>query len=561
MNLRKQPKTQTKTSRLQWRPVFLGLVGAVLFFWMSLLPSLLPRPWWLQGVISGIAMAVGYGLGVGSSALLRWFIGRDPSPAFKRQVWQFSKILLPAATAGFVLLGLAWQNEVRHILDVEPISATYALTAALVTIIVFWLLLAVSRAVRTNTRKLRHMLQRKLPPRVGAAIALVVSVVFVYWLLSGLLATNMYRIANNAFGARDNTIPVGVYQPTSDLKSGSPASLIPWEKIGFQGRGFVGTGPDASAIESYTKQPAKEPIRVYAGLASADSAQARAQLALAELKRTKAFDRDVLVLATATGTGWLDPDVMDAVEYLHGGDTAIVSQQYSYLPSWISFLVDQENAREAGRALYDTVIEAWAAEPEATRPKLIVYGLSLGSFGGQAAFSGVNDMRRSVDGVLFVGSPNDSETWRQITDRRDAGTPEWQPTYAGGTAVRFASTKEDIVQDPEQWNDKTRILFQQHGSDPVVWFSFDLLFHKPDWLAEQRAPDVSPATRWYPIVTFLHVGLDQAIAASAPIGRGHYYMDTAVHAWAAVVPPVGWSVQDSDKLQHYLDQQNSYPSY
>lgn len=326
-----------------------------------------------------------------------------------------------------------------------------------------------------------------------------------------------------------------------------------WDKIGFQGRKFVGTGPSKEDIESYTKQTALEPIRVYAGKSTAETAEERAQLALDELKRTGAFDRDVLVIATATGTGWLDPSVVDALEYLHGGNTAIVSQQYSYLPSWISFLVDQERAREAGRVLYDTVLEEWATLPEDNRPKLLVYGLSLGSFGSQAAFSGINDIRRSVDGALFTGSPNDSEVWRKTTDNRDEGSPEWQPTYKKGEAVRFASTREDIIKSDGTWQDNTRILFLQHATDPVVWFSFDLIFNKPDWLNESRGRGVSESTRYFPIVTFLQVTLDQAIAASAPIGYGHYYVDTPVYAWAAVYQPADWSVEKSDALQTFLN--------
>ena len=33
----------------------------------------------------------------------------------------------------------------------------------------------------------------------------------------------------------------------------------------------------------------------------------------------------------------------------------VVSMQYSFLPSWLSFLVDQENARQAGQALFEAV--------------------------------------------------------------------------------------------------------------------------------------------------------------------------------------------------------------
>ena len=107
--------------------------------------------------------------------------------------------------------------------------------------------------------------------------------------------------------------------------------------------------------------------------------------------------------------------------------------------------------------------------------------------------------------------------------------------------------------------DETRILYLQHGNDPVVWFSFDLLFKKPDWLNENHADAVSHQTRWYPVVTFLQIGLDQAIAGSAPIGQAHYYNDTTAYAWASVMPPSGWTIKDSDKLQCFFkDQKDIY---
>ena len=51
--------------------------------------------------------------------------------------------------------------------------------------------------------------------------------------------------------------------------------------------------------------------------------------------------REVLVVATSTGTGWIDPDASEALEMMYQGDSAIVSMQYSYLPSWISTLLDK----------------------------------------------------------------------------------------------------------------------------------------------------------------------------------------------------------------------------
>ena len=105
------------------------------------------------------------------------------------------------------------------------------------------------------------------------------------------------------------------------------------------------------------------PIRVYAGLNSAEELEERADLVLEEMIRVGAFDRAVLIVAVPTGTGWMDPAAMDTLEYLHGGDTAIVAMQYSYLTSWISLLVEPGYGSAAGRELFRTVYGHWTALP------------------------------------------------------------------------------------------------------------------------------------------------------------------------------------------------------
>lgn len=547
---------RTKQSVMAWRPVFLGAIFSLVSLCFSLLPSLLPRPWLMQGFVSGLSMALGYGIGLAVSGVTRWFVQKELPSNIKYWAWRLLAVVGPITTVILLVLGYHWQKEVKGLLGMSETGGQQYAQVILSTAVFFLVFMAIGKLVRKMGSKFKRFYDTRLPTRVGLALAIATSTLVIYLFVSGVVFNSFLRVTNNMFGARDKTAPAGVTQPLSKYRSGSKESLIPWSAVGFQGRGFVGDGdkrgPDAAAIQSYTKQPAQEPIRAYAGLDSASTAEKRAQLVVAELKRTGAFNRQVLVVATATGTGWLDPKVVDSIEYMYNGNTAIVSQQYSFLPSWISFLVDQDKARETGRVLYDAVVDEWSQLPADNRPKLLVYGLSLGSFGGQSAFSGVNDIRRSVDGALFVGTPNDTELWRNITDNRDKGSPEWQPVYRGGQTVRFASSKEDITRDSDKWQGK-KVLFMQHANDPVVWFNFDTILHKPDWLNEKRGRNVSVATRWYPFVSFLQIGLDQAIAASAPIGQGHYYMDTAVYSWAGVLPPTGWTAEKSASLQKYLD--------
>ena len=85
--------------------------------------------------------------------------------------------------------------------------------------------------------------------------------------------------------------------------------------------------------------------------------------------------------------------------------------------------------------------------------------------------------------------------------------------------------------------ERSAALYMQHASDPVVWFSFDLLFNEPDWLKEAPGPDVSPAMRWYPFVTFFQVTVDQFFGVTVPNGHGHNYGNTIANAWAAVAVP------------------------
>src|SRR4029453_4474310 len=211
----------------------------------------------------------------------------------------------------------------------------------------------------------------------------------------------------------------GVAPPTTALRSGGPGSLVSWESLGRQGRTITGTGPSAKAIAEFTGSPAKEPIRAYAGTLSAEDVEARAELAVDDLERAGGFDRGNLLVATTTGSGWLDSGAIDSFEYENGGDSAIGAMQYSYLPPRPPYLVAQKKAREAGRELFDAVYDRWSKLPAAHRPRLFVFGLSLGSFGGETAFSGEYDLRNRTAGALFAGPPNFNTLYREFTDDRD----------------------------------------------------------------------------------------------------------------------------------------------
>src|SRR4029453_1765789 len=141
--------------------------------------------------------------------------------------------------------------------------------------------------------------------------------------------------------------------------------------------------------------------------------------------------------------------------------------QSSHRPPWTSYLVDQQKAREAGRELFDAVYDRWSKRPASGRPRLFVFGLSLGSFGGETAFSGEYDLRNRTAGSLFAGPPNFNTLYREFTDDRDPGSEEVEPVYKDGRPVRFTNdVAGGVAPASTAWNG-TRVLYLQHPSDPI----------------------------------------------------------------------------------------------
>ena len=532
-----------------------GLVGALLFFFLSLTPSLLPRPWLYEALVAGFGSLFGYGFGV----LVWWVIRKiwkgPVAPGVSRWGWIAMAGVAPIIVVGSLIAGSRWQNEVRRLVGEPEAPSGHFIAIAVVSALIFVVFLFIARGVRWVNRHLATLLGRVIPAALAQTVAVIAVALALYWLLTGVLFDQAVTLADNTYSSQNEGTPTGVTQPTSSLRSGSEGSLSAWDTLGYQGRGFVGSGPTASDITSITGEPAEEPIRVYVGLDGADTAQGRAELAVRELERTGAFDRKVLVVAAATGTGWLEPAAVNSVEYLWGGDTAIASIQYSFLPSWISFLVDKERAADAGQALFDAVYDKWSDLPAKQRPQLIAYGLSLGSFAGQSAFASAGDMAARTNGALWLGSPSFSEPHGDIESGRDAGSPQWRPIYDKGETVRFGAIASDFVGDPATDWTHPRVAYLQHANDPVVWWDPHLLLERPDWLDETPGPDRSPSMRWIPVVTFLQVTVDQFFGTSVPDLQGHNYGGTMVDAWQAVVPADGWSESDLDALQKTIDSQ------
>jgi uncharacterized membrane protein len=519
------------------------------FYCLSFTPSLLPRPWFLQGVVAGITAATGYAAGTAIGALvrLRWW----PRRRVELIAWRILFLLVPVLILGALWLGTRWQRELRVRLGMAPQQEYDILRTVGVSLLTFGLILLIARMLRLATHGIARLLGHLVPESAAYCAGFLVVATLSYGAFDGLLIDNLYTTADRSAAVTDSGTGHGVVRPASALRSGGPGSLVSWESLGRQGRNFVTNAPSQAELSAFTGRPSLYPIRLYAGLESAATVQERASLVVREMERTGAFDRSVVAVFTPTGTGWVDNNVTTSLEYMYGGDTALVSMQYGYLPSWISFLMDRGKVVEAAAALITAVQQEWAAMPASTRPKLLIFGESLGTYGTEKTFGSAERMVAGADGILLEGPTFANPIHQQLSKERAPGTTVWDPTYPA-LPVEFACRAAELR---ELTGPRPKVVYMQNSSDPVVWWSPSLLWHRPQWLRGERGPDVTPDMHWYPGITFWQTTVDLIFANKAPTGHGHTYKSGTVDGWAAVAAPPGWTTYDTVRLRALLDGQ------
>ena len=531
-----------------------GLLIGTLFFAASLTPTLIPRNYLTQGVLSGCSAAAGYGVGF----FLRWLWHYLGLPEPKARFLRISKIVAVVACAAIGLAFLwrasEWQNSIRSVMGLEPVDSVHPLEVGALALVTFVILITLARLFKITLYFVSRHLNRFVPKRVSYVVGTTIAVIVFWSIADGVVFRYGLRFADSSFQRLDRLMPPDERQPTDPAKTGSAASLVRWQDLGRMGRSYVATAPTAAQIGALTGKPAKEPVRVYVGLQSAEKPQERARLALEELKRTGGFERSALVIITPTGTGWVDEQGIDPVEFLHNGDIASVAAQYSYLASWLSLLVEPGYGAEQARALFTEVYGYWRTLPKETRPKLYLYGLSLGALSSELSNELFEVLGDPYQGALWVGPPFPSRIWNAITADRNPGTPQWLPEFRDGSYVRFTAQKNALAIPGAVWG-PLRIVYLQYASDPITFFDAHAFYREPDWMKTPRGPDVSPELRWYPVVTFLQLVLDIAIGTTSPMGHGHVYAaEHYIDAWLEVTDVKDWSPEEVTRLkQHFID--------
>ncbi|MFA0813072.1 alpha/beta hydrolase [Microbulbifer epialgicus] len=528
-----------------------GLFLGAIFFALSLTPSLIPRSAYVQGILSGVSFTLGYSFGV-LIRLLWKYLEIPDIPLNNRQRQVVKRWVIISGTFlifGFLWQGTYWQNSVRTLMGMPAVSGAGLITIGVVALIVFLFLRLIGRGFHKVVLVVSAPLAKRIPERVAMIAGLLVALLLYWSILNGVLLRLGLHAISIVYEQLDEVIAEDLPPPKNPNKTGGADSLLSWESVGHQGRRFLTLGPTAEDIKEIAGEGI-DPIRVYVGLRSADTPQQRALLALEELRRLRAFEREILLIATPVGDGAVVLGAVDSLEFLYRGDVATVAAQYSYLPSPIALLTDDKYIRTSARSLFKVIYDYWVDLPVSTRPRLYLFGFSLGAQLSEDSFEFYDIIDDPIDGALWAAPPFSMGLWQMITDNRDPGTPAWLPQFKGGEVVRFGNQFGGYL-GQEPWG-KFRIAFLQHASDPIVFFDLRWMFRKPDWLEYPRGPDVSPDLQWFPVVTMLQLIADFNVGVT-PRGFGHRYSSLGYTlAWIALTEPPDWSEAELTRLRMEL---------
>jgi len=311
---------------------------------------------------------------------------------------------------------------------------------------------------------------------------------------------------------------------TGPTLSGGPGSLVPWTTLGREGRRHMLTHvrptpvPDRPAgitdlsIETVMGERAlAAPVQVYVGLDSAATVRERVDLAIAEMERTGAFDRSLLVLISPTGLGYVNYVALAAAQYLSRGDVASVTMQYSRRPSPLS-LGRVGQAREQNRLLWLRILERLRSRG-GSRPRVVLFGESLGAHTSQDVFlhwGTLGLQALGIDSALWIGTPYGSEWMHEVTgpDRLDVDRDR----------VAVVNDIAQLLAVKEARGTLPPYVMLSHDNDGVTRFGPDLLTTAPAWLgpgrpAVERIDAASPRgistrLRWRPVTTFFQTLVD-----------------------------------------------------
>ena len=507
-------------------------------------PSLLPRPWYFQGLVAGMGAAAAFQCGQLVKGSLSLLTRRNPTPLHPtlRTTARIAGAAVGlAATIAIPARATTWQQANAAHVEVPSQPKIWTLGSAATAAAVFSLLAAQWRfLVWANThlsRRIATQVSSIVLARIVSTLTVLASMTVVF---DQVLMRGLMLVASTASNRVDLRTPPNVHQPLTPLHSGSSESLESWDDLGLQGKRFTCAGPSRERIIEVMGGEAMQPIRAYASL-NHRSVPEVVDAVLAEMDRMDAWSRSRIHIVTTTGRGNVNEWSASAFEFLTRGDCATVAMQYSGLPSAITMMAGKQDPVRASRMLHRAITDRIAKLPAGSRPKVYLGGESLGAFGSTGIIGTPDLLTTSAAGAVWTGCPDFSPLQDALVARRDDDSDSVFPVIDHGRHVRFAMSPEHLTVPAhggtlDAW-EFPRYVFLRNETDPVVFWNPRLLWQRPQWLADMAGTDTPMGRmRWWPFITFWQIAADMPVCRSVRAGFGHkYHAEQCVPAWAAVL--------------------------
>jgi uncharacterized membrane protein len=562
-----------------------GMVLGVALMGRSFRPSLMPRKTAHQAMVSGASGAIGFGVanavyglvartghtGVdvallgaagGAGFAVSRLLSEQEDEAHWRPVVRSTGSAVAAgataATLGVVLRGMPHHYRTYAGLALTAVSALSgaraitagvkaqrdahdeydppppkALPAVYQSVGIAAGLTGLVTAMRHSSGVVARTLEKRIGLPPGASRWLGRGVAVAGW---SVTAKSLADVFVDGLRTYDRVVDAGSDRaPTNPLRTSGPGSPIAFARLGRQGRRFVLNVPTRQEMADVSGAvDPMDPIRVYIGYAAARTDEERVDLAMQELRRTGAFDRRLLVVGCPAGNGLVNTLALELVDHLTGGDSAAVAVQYGRLPSFLT-LRRVSRGGHVQRLLLASIQRELADRQHHERPRVVVYGESLGAWAGQDTFihRGVDGLDElGVDRALWAGTPYYSAWRHEVLVRRSVAVPD-------GSVVEI-DRPETVASMTDEQRAVLRAVIIGHGNDPVRYLGLGLLVRRPVWLSRDpslRPWGVPPDMQFLPGITGIQVIVD-AINATRPVpgvfrATGHEYNADLPEAVAA----------------------------
>ena len=166
---------QTSGTWRRWLPRYRwsGTLGALLAGYSSFTPSLLPRGWLLQGLMTGVTAAIGDGLAVFVARFVLTALDRQPGPVFAPARLAGPRAGRTGDRSRHAGLGRGWQADTHRLMGLDAPPPYNGVWIVVVAVVTFALFVAIGRGIRALTRWVVRLLGRLVPERLARPISVV----------------------------------------------------------------------------------------------------------------------------------------------------------------------------------------------------------------------------------------------------------------------------------------------------------------------------------------------------------------------------------------------------